>query len=420
MTCKRSSLAILLTICATAALAADGRRPIAAHQVPFSITQSGSYVVTEDLTFAGLGNAILVDASHVTLDLNGHTVTATGFGDAIAQVATNRGLAVRNGAVLSVLGAGINAQGANVRIEQVTVAGWNSAAILTGPGAMLRDVSVGANASTNLAGLRAVETGDGSLLDGISVRGLATGGGTVKGVLAGDGSNLRNLAVQGNDSAGSWTAVEAGNGSVLTGIQVGDNEAAFSMTGIRIGRGGIVADSTSGAATSPLFTQGIDAGSASVLAGVSVSGVDIGIVLSNGSVLARSTMVQPGREALRAREGNVIRGNSIAGTADLGAGNLLAENILRGSVVTLDEGNYAVANHLMLGSSITAGDYNRIDRNLAPLGAGMVSAVGSNNFIVRNRAASFSVSGAANDHVAATLSGNNAMNANQPWANIDP
>lgn len=53
----------------------DGRIPI--DHLPFSIEDSGSYVVTKNLTSEG-GDGITVSADRVTIDLNGFTLAGTG------------------------------------------------------------------------------------------------------------------------------------------------------------------------------------------------------------------------------------------------------------------------------------------------------------------------------------------------------
>lgn len=57
--------------------------PIPISSVPFTITTSGKYCVTKDLTFAGAGAAITVLASNVTINFNDHSLTLTGGGTGI-------------------------------------------------------------------------------------------------------------------------------------------------------------------------------------------------------------------------------------------------------------------------------------------------------------------------------------------------
>lgn len=54
----------------------EPRTPINQVSLPFTINASGSYYVTENLSVAS-GNAITINASGVTLDLSGFTITST-------------------------------------------------------------------------------------------------------------------------------------------------------------------------------------------------------------------------------------------------------------------------------------------------------------------------------------------------------
>ncbi len=75
----------------------EARTPISS--APFTITASGSYYLTADLTVAS-GNAITVNADDVTLDLNGFTIssTASPAGGAAVFIGNGRqNITIRNG-----------------------------------------------------------------------------------------------------------------------------------------------------------------------------------------------------------------------------------------------------------------------------------------------------------------------------------
>lgn len=57
--------------------------PTPISSLPYTISQSGAYQMTKDLTYAGAGDAILVTASSVTLDGASHTLTGPGGGTGI-------------------------------------------------------------------------------------------------------------------------------------------------------------------------------------------------------------------------------------------------------------------------------------------------------------------------------------------------
>src|SRR5262245_66107010 len=64
-------LLVFLAAASPSIRADEGRIPIFQ---PTTITSTGSYVVTRDITVAS-GNVITIQASYVTLDLNGKTLT---------------------------------------------------------------------------------------------------------------------------------------------------------------------------------------------------------------------------------------------------------------------------------------------------------------------------------------------------------
>ena len=69
----------------------EPRTPINQASLPFTINASGSYYVTENLSVAS-GNAITINASGVTLDLTGFTITSTSATAAGSAVLLNSGL----------------------------------------------------------------------------------------------------------------------------------------------------------------------------------------------------------------------------------------------------------------------------------------------------------------------------------------
>src|SRR5947207_2780387 len=69
----------LLLLTSIAAQADEGRIPIygpPGQTLPITISAPGSYVLTRDIN-AGTSDAIHINASNVTLDLNGHTIAGT-------------------------------------------------------------------------------------------------------------------------------------------------------------------------------------------------------------------------------------------------------------------------------------------------------------------------------------------------------
>jgi hypothetical protein len=124
----------------------EPRTPISS--APFTITNSGSYYLTTNLTVSS-GNAIAVDASDVTLDLNGFVIssTAPSATDAAIMLAASKqvtNVTILNGSIRSGVtndGSGVYSGsgfsygiyrmfgGRNVRISHISVVGCRSAGI---------------------------------------------------------------------------------------------------------------------------------------------------------------------------------------------------------------------------------------------------------------------------------------------------
>ena len=81
--------------------AGDGQIDIA--YLPYTIDQSGSYIVVKDITLATQDtNGIIINVDNVTIDLNGHTLTGQGkavgtIGSGITVNGTHYNIAIKNG-----------------------------------------------------------------------------------------------------------------------------------------------------------------------------------------------------------------------------------------------------------------------------------------------------------------------------------
>jgi len=79
----------------------EARTPVSA--APLTITASGSYYLTGNLTVA-TGNAITIASDNVTLDLNGFTISSTapspGSGIGVALASIRKNVVIRNGNIL--------------------------------------------------------------------------------------------------------------------------------------------------------------------------------------------------------------------------------------------------------------------------------------------------------------------------------
>lgn len=116
-------LGVLLFLGAVA-WAGDGQTDIAT--LPYTISQPGSYIVTDDLTLTTLDtNGITITTDSVTLDLNGHCLTGPGkaagsSGDGIYVNPSHYNIAIRNGTIRDWRGYGVYAnQALNSQLESL-------------------------------------------------------------------------------------------------------------------------------------------------------------------------------------------------------------------------------------------------------------------------------------------------------------
>jgi hypothetical protein len=113
---------------AGACLAGDGRIEISQNLVPVTITNAGSYVLTENITGSPGTNAITIAADGVTLDLNGFTMRGVpGSLDGVRVVENNlTDIVVRNGIVRNWGDDGIDLLAASNTVVQDVIAAHNA------------------------------------------------------------------------------------------------------------------------------------------------------------------------------------------------------------------------------------------------------------------------------------------------------
>jgi parallel beta-helix repeat protein len=109
------AIALLSFFCIQLAMAAEGRIPISE---PGTVSASGSYIVTCDLTAAS-GAAISVAADNVTIDLDGHTVSAlNGWG---IRMDSGKNLKVSNGRIVAASGVQFISSGGHVHVTDLDI-----------------------------------------------------------------------------------------------------------------------------------------------------------------------------------------------------------------------------------------------------------------------------------------------------------
>ncbi len=126
----------------------EPRTPISQDDVPLTITDSGSYYLTENLQPTALGDQhiIRIVAPNVTLDLNGFTIVgSTEAVTALDGISLPDGLentAIVNGFIVGCVDAGIDGPNAdNVRVERVVSSNNSGGGVVLGDRALVSDVT---------------------------------------------------------------------------------------------------------------------------------------------------------------------------------------------------------------------------------------------------------------------------------------
>jgi hypothetical protein len=99
-----------------------------------TINQSGSYILTRDISVSsGVAILITTPATHVSLDLNGHTIQSSSGTSPVVYAYFVDSVQIRNGR-LQGGNSGIQGNGAsNLRIERVEITGTNDVALFVNP-----------------------------------------------------------------------------------------------------------------------------------------------------------------------------------------------------------------------------------------------------------------------------------------------
>jgi hypothetical protein len=255
--------------------------------VPLTISQSGSYYLTKNLT--ATGTAITISADAVTIDFCGFTLTGPGTAGYGISMNGRKNVEVRNGTIKNFGWHGIS--------ETTITPGQNHRVV------NMRIMSCG-NCGINLSGT-------GHMIKDCAVRGIsAPSGGYIIGIYAGEASVVTGNVICNNGTsaaAGSdVTGISAGNGCTIIGNVVSSNgtSGAGIVYGIGAGNGCVVNDnsvhSNGGNSTGP-SVRGIHAsgytkvvGNCVYNNGVSASGTRHGIFLGGYNLVDQNTAYSNG------------------------------------------------------------------------------------------------------------------------------
>ena len=185
----------------------EARNPISS--IPFTISQSGSYYLTSNLTGVAAQNGIVIAADNVSLDMRGFTLKGVSNSlDGIALTSGRQNIAVRNGKLTSWGQWGVDAANSN-----------NTAFVdlqILGNGLGLR-----AQANATVERCQAYGNSDFGFIVVLGSRIVSCGSqkNTKGGFQIGDGTVISNSTAIGNTTLG----IDAGLGSVITGCTIKDN-----------------------------------------------------------------------------------------------------------------------------------------------------------------------------------------------------
>jgi hypothetical protein len=185
---------------------------LAAGGYPYVISNPGSYRLTGNLTVSGINpDAIDVNASHVTIDLNGFSIIGPGSGRGIVGFVSGTSLTLENGTVTgfeSGIGAGANSVVKSVRADSNLGVG-----ILTAPNSVVQGCTANGNSS-------GISGGSGTVISG------NTANSNFQGILCGSGCLVTGNTIDNNSStplqfddttSGYGGNVINGNGGLIIG-----------------------------------------------------------------------------------------------------------------------------------------------------------------------------------------------------------
>jgi hypothetical protein len=242
----------------------EPRTPISS--LPFIISASGSYYLSQDLIMGTVGGGMLIAADNVTLDLNGFAlIGAPGSTNGIAVNDPQKNIFIRNGTIRDWGDDGVSGLNArNSRLENLQVSdnlgaglkiGWGSVVTNcttfnnTDGGVVARDNSVVTNCTADSNGGNGITVGLRSVVTNCSVsfnggEGIEAGAGSkVSGCVAGSNTAngikvthrcylISNNCISNGLNGDGAGIVVTGNSSRIEGNNVIGNDRGIEVTGI--------------------------------------------------------------------------------------------------------------------------------------------------------------------------------------------
>ncbi len=362
----------------------EARKPIPGGTSPFTISSSGSYYLTGNITVAS-GDVITINASNVTLDLNGYTLattSATPLGTAIVIINGGVRVTVCNGFILGpgttasgnysgggfyngfALASGLSSSD-SVVARDLTVSGCANVGIgfnsPPAPGSIVERCVV---KNTGFRGIVAemvrgcrVQTGAGGGLDATVVTDCLVNAWT-SGISTSEVSNSQATTNSGTAVACSAAQNSVGNSSSGPGLTA---TTATNCTGANLNGGGAgltATTATNCVGSSGGSQRGLDASTAIGCKGTSIGGIGLFAVNAQGCTGISSTSI-----GLQTGTGTDCAGQTDTGFHGL-YGNILTtcQGIATGGTGIGLEGFYTATNCLGL-SQGGIGLYSKVATN---------------------------------------------------------
>jgi len=232
----------------------EPRTPIST--LPYTISSSGSYYVTANLTGSAGNNGIIVNADNVDLDLQGFSlIGAPSSGNGIYVNGQHLNLRIHDGTILNWASFGVNGTNANYgQIDDLRVFNYTNGGIVVGNGNNIVNCIVYNNGTT----------------------------GTGNGITAGDMCELKDSKV----IASGATGIAMGNYGVIADCLSVSN---FYGAGFQLGDDNTVVNCT---AAHNFYPGGLVVGNNCTLIGCTVSSQEQNLYITHGIVTANNCTIK--------------------------------------------------------------------------------------------------------------------------------
>ena len=370
----------------------EPRTPISS--IPFTITASGSYYLTANLTASTqLANGITVQADNVAIDLNGFDLSGpfNYGGTAIAVVSPyGKNFSVRNGTMQYWI-TGVNATNASgALLEGIRGYEFNDNGLELGVGGIVRNCTVGTPATSG--GGEGILVGNNSLVDHCSVYNdtfpwsiailtgtncvvdTCTAGSGTQGIVAGNGCTIKHCSAGGN----RWQGILTGLACTVVGCSLQGNDTVDPyFAGLSVGSACTVVD-----CTVVNNAGGIVTGDACTVQRCSMaSNAAVGLTVGNGCTVSACTATYNGSNGIVAASECTLTG--CTASANSGDG-------IETTYSCLVKGNTCSSNsrYVTVGGAGIHVLYsgNRVEDNVLNSDQYGLKVDGNENFIIRNAA----------------------------------